>query len=720
MKDVHKLPLAIAISSAFLLSGCLGGSGSSSSSSSGTPGSPSDPAPGPGELFSYSVAVDLPDPVIAGSAPQSLAERLVNTALNTLISQAFAQVVDAGRNIQPDDISLRRFGSDGEDETLADTEVTPEEDGTFTVQSPQGPANDIYVQVNADNFSLRVPASQSNLVANPITTLITQQIANRLAQLEDLNLEEINALVESIEQLAEDDSVRGAIEMAVFNSANTEQLLNELNVQLSAVVNQALDDFTTPAADGTAASNSSGEFYVRGLSLGVFSDDAFGNGGGLLTGTLVGTLSADFSASQAQITVNADEELDIEFVHAFGVDNLTVLARSLSESESDTLPLDARGILVPEQSSFGDYDIENSTDSSDFYCLTQLNADCTDREYIASVRASAAGPANSPYATLATSFFDTREVRDRADNNRLIARVVGGGLEVLIKKPTSNATINGDYGIIEVSNVSFNGNPGEMELENYLLEASFDGNGEITFCEPLSRFVFASLDTVSPSFSQETADCSAPANQETVGYTLASNGELVLGSDEDDPLHGWLSDDGLTFLAGFEDPSLAEVLDADGSLELGSGETQTLIGVKRAGNIDLSGSNYRLIALGTNVESNQIGTHLISAGSLRFDGQGEPSISASLVLQNINDGGLAYSNNNFPLDLATLDSHLSDGKIELEGEYTVTTPPLGTFDFSASGYVQEDGRMIILSHLLETSGAQLSGVMLAVCTNCND
>lgn len=236
MIDFQKWPLAVAVSSALVLGGCLGGSGSSSSSSSGGTGGGADPGPGPGELFTYTVSVEQPSAPLAGQTDVSIAERLVSAALNTLISQALAQVADV--IVQPEDLSVRRFVEDGDDEELEGTEVT-EDDGVFTVQSPQGPAGDVYIQVNLGSFAYTVPASRDSLVANPITTLITQQIANRLGQLDELTLDEINELVERIELLAEDEEVRNAIDAAVFGANNTDQLLAALNTQLSAVVPQS-------------------------------------------------------------------------------------------------------------------------------------------------------------------------------------------------------------------------------------------------------------------------------------------------------------------------------------------------------------------------------------------------------------------------------------------------------------------------------------------------
>ena len=233
MIDFQKWPLAVAVSSALVLGGCLGGSGSSSSSSSGGTGGGADPGPGPGELFTYTVSVEQPSAPLAGQTDVSIAERLVSAALNTLISQALAQVADV--IVQPEDLSVRRFVEDGDDEELEGTE----DDGVFIVQSSQGPAGDVYIQVNLGSFAYTVPASRDSLVANPITTLITQQIANRLGQLDELTLDEINELVERIELLAEDEEVRNAIDAAVFGANNTDQLLAALNTQLSAVVPQS-------------------------------------------------------------------------------------------------------------------------------------------------------------------------------------------------------------------------------------------------------------------------------------------------------------------------------------------------------------------------------------------------------------------------------------------------------------------------------------------------
>ncbi len=716
MIDFQKWPLAVAVSSALVLGGCLGGSGSSSS---GGTGGGADPGPGPGELFTYTVSVEQPSPLIDAQINTSTAERLVSAALNSLISQALAQVADV--IVQPEDLSVRRFVEDGDDEELEGTEVT-EDDGVFIVQSPQGPAGDVYIQVNLGSFAYTVPASRDSLVANPITTLITQQIANRLGQLDELTLDEINELVERIELLAEDEEVRNAIDAAVFGANNTDQLLAALNTQLSAVVNQALDDYTTPAASSNVASNANGTLYARGISIGVFADDAFSGGGGVLTGQRVNLITANFGTNSVDAEIKADEELEIEFVHNFGQDqgNLTVLANVLEEDDSFTLPLDARGILLPEEAQFGPYDADTANDGSNFYCVTQQQAECTDRLYVASSRVSAAGPSNNPFSTMVGGDFVTREVRDLADNNSLVVRVLEGNLEVIIQQPTSTvspADLSGDYDLLEFANSSFNGNPGEMELESYLLEASFDGNGGITFCEPLARHVVGNLNVFSPQFSEERTDCSDANNQESVDYSLSSNGALELDPDGDTPPGGWLSADGLTFVVGYEDPNLEDVIDAGYDLEVSDGSTQTIIGVKRAGNIDLAGRNYRLLATGANADNNFVGMHLITAGSLRFDSQGEPSISASLAIQNVNESGLVAANNNFPLDLSTLDSTLSAGKLSLAGEYSVNGTPI---DFNADGYVQEGGRLIILSHLLESGDTSMTGLMMAVCTNCND
>lgn len=705
MRHFNKWPLAVAVSSALVLAGCFGGSGGSSSSRSSNEG---PAAPEPSTSFTYVVSVDVPDSnTVAALPPQGRLELVLSGVINSLIGQALAELVDS---VQPGDFSLKRYSAEGDDEEL---EISVEQDGTtYEISSEHGPATDTYLEVSLGNVpgvspgvSLRVPANGESLVMDPVTTLVTQQIASRLAELDQLTLDEIDEVIEQVRAIAEDPEVAAAIEAAIYSASSTDDLLDLVGQQLSAAVEELLDNATAPPASASATA-ASGKFNVHGLSLGLYGDEKFG-GGGYLTGDFTGSPTLTFGSDTVEFQVAAESELTTEFVHQMGA-NAEVLFRGWTDDEPDsgTLSLDGRGIFMPEFEEFGPYDQDDMPDGPDFYCVTQSN-DCTDREFEAASRLLAAGPAASPLSTLIGASFSTREVLD--GDNSVVVKVLNAGLEVLIREAASQPALTGRYGMIELAVDSENTvGSAFLDVGTYLLEAEFDGAGNVSFCEPLARYTFSNLAAGGTSITTETEDECATAD-----YILASNGALILDSEDEIPSEGWLAEDGLTFVTGSRHPDMAAVLTAGGWLEQSWGNSQFLLGLKLADSNALAGKRYRLIAVGLNADAGELGMHRVQSGSLSFDEQGQPSLSASLLTQVVTPAGLGGGSAHVPVNPGGLSMTLDSGAVSLSGT-------LGDDEFSASGFVRADSRVIVLNHLISGTDLALNGLMIAVCTNCED
>ncbi|WVM87747.1 hypothetical protein UMZ34_14765 [Halopseudomonas pachastrellae] len=108
----------------------------------------------------------------------------------------------------------------------------------------------------------------------------------------------------------------------------------------------------------------------------------------------------------------------------------------------------------------------------------------------------------------------------------------------------------------------------------------------------------------------------------------------------------------------------------------------------------------------------------LSAGSLRFDAEGNAEMSAAWHWQQVTESGFSDSSLNEQFNLA-FDTDFDEGALQLQAVQDNNDG--GQLTFTADGYVQEGERLIVLGASGENSdGGDFSGMMIGVCTNCDE
>ena len=333
------------------------------------------------------------------------------------------------------------------------------------------------------------------------------------------------------------------------------------------------------------------------------------------------------------------------------------------------------------------------------------------------MRFSAAGPASAPLDVMVGSQFYTREVRDDLNTPQL--QVLNQTLDVMLRRASQTPTVDGKYGVIELL---FEG--GDTDLDIYVYNNLLDIDGaQGSYCEQGRRNLEINPQLLSYQFDRFTYQaCQGDAGWDwddpNVGesgsfpISVASDGKLVL----DDELEGHASPDGRTLLLG-----LASTDPLDDAIEENDGEQhfrQLLLAVKPASSNNLANRQYRLMAIGMYSESGVVEPTRLNAGSLRFDADGNAQMTAAWHWQQVSESGFAESSVNEQFSLA-FETAFDEGALALRAVQSNNDG--GVLTFTADGYVQEGERLIVLGASGENSdGGDFTGMMIGVCTNCDE
>lgn len=695
MHSYRKWPLALAISSALTLTACGGGGGGSNGG-----GAPA--------TTTFNLTVGTPTTVT--STPTNAQERLVAALIDFLITPALADTFD---DLNPSTFIVKTINADGSTSELTyGDDFSAERNGAgYTLELPFAARFNSYVEIPLpSNIVYQVPTTRTDLQANPLTTFVTQQIASRVAQFDQLTLEEVDEIIETVIEMASDPQVQLLLEQAINTSSSTDQLLETIGAQLSASIEQALDDKAAPPLTNAQTSAASGNYYSSSLTIGGAASEA--------AGLLVGGFSTDdvalsVSNGTGNYSVAANSDFDFEISSTLGAyAGTTARARLDDEADNGSFKVDSRGFTFPEVEDLGPY--EKGTD--DVLACETVSAACTDREYEIGSRATAAGPADAPFNTVVRTAFYTRDVRD-AENEQLL-QVFNGDIGLLVKKSTSTPPLDGHYGAVEM--LAF-GEGGFLGMEVYTTALQFNGATSVSFCEKVQRWIEIEMDTLNNDADIERAVGCVDAGSDDV--VLSSDGAL----DVDHELLGWLSPDGLTLVTSAERPLDRTVLLAEQEthMQTEGGERQYLMAVKTAQNADLSNRQYRMVAVGLLSEDGAVvEPHRLNAGYLTFDDQGQASLSTAWMWQSIDSNGFGDASLN---DQITFEFSSDDIELDADtGALSLNTSVMDGSDsvfLSADGWVQEGGRLIILGNDVQTSGSSsvlMYGVMIGVCTNCDE
>lgn len=700
MHTPRKWPLALAISSTLTLTACLGGGGG---------GGGGDSAGG-AATTRYSLTVGTPATTTA--RPTTAQERIAQALLDFLITPALADTFD---DLDPATFRVITINADGSLVELGEDEFTAEADSDgsgYILELPFGSRINSYIEIPLPaGISYTTPTTRSDLFANPLTTFVTQQIASRTAQFDELSLEEVDQIIEIVLEMANDPVVQAELEQAINSSASTEQLLEQVGAKLSAAIEQQFEDKAAPALDSNAANQASGGYYSESVTVGGYSDLGAGI---LLGGNRSSAVELDITGDTGTFNVPADTAEEMEIVVGLGAySNTYTRAWIDDEADSGSFGADARGILFAESEELEDYEKDSGDVDS---CETQTAA-CRDREYSGALRFSAAGPASAPLDVMVGSQFYTREVRDDLNTPQL--QVLNQTLDVMLRRASQTPTVDGKYGVIELL---FEG--GDTDLDIYVYNNLLDIDGaQGSYCEQGRRNLEINPQLLSYQFDRFTYQaCQGDAGWDwddpNVGesgsfpISVASDGKLVL----DDELEGHASPDGRTLLLG-----LASTDPLDDAIEENDGEQhfrQLLLAVKPASSNNLANRQYRLMAIGMYSESGVVEPTRLNAGSLRFDADGNAQMTAAWHWQQVSESGFAESSVNEQFSLA-FETAFDEGALALRAVQSNNDG--GVLTFTADGYVQEGERLIVLGASGENSdGGDFTGMMIGVCTNCDE
>ena len=699
MHTPRKWPLALAISSTLTLTACLGGGGGGGGDSAGG-----------AATTRYSLTVGTPATTTA--RPTTAQERIAQALLDFLITPALADTFD---DLDPATFRVITINADGSLVELGEDEFTAEADSDgsgYILELPFGSRINSYIEIPLPaGISYTTPTTRSDLFANPLTTFVTQQIASRTAQFDELSLEEVDQIIEIVLEMANDPVVQAELEQAINSSASTEQLLEQVGAKLSAAIEQQFEDKAAPALDSNAANQASGGYYSESVTVGGYSDLGAGI---LLGGNRSSAVELDITGDTGTFNVPADTAEEMEIVVGLGAySNTYTRAWIDDEADSGSFGADARGILFAESEELEDYEKDSGDVDS---CETQTAA-CRDREYSGALRFSAAGPASAPLDVMVGSQFYTREVRDDLNTPQL--QVLNQTLDVMLRRASQTPTVDGKYGVIELL---FEG--GDTDLDIYVYNNLLDIDGaQGSYCEQGRRNLEINPQLLSYQFDRFTYQaCQGDAGWDwddpNVGesgsfpISVASDGKLVL----DDQLEGHASPDGRTLLLG-----LASTDALDDAIEENDEEQhfrQLLLAVKPASSNNLANRQYRLMAIGMYSESGVVEPTRLNAGSLRFDADGNAQMTAAWHWQQVSESGFAESSVNEQFSLA-FETAFDEGALALRAVQSNNDG--GVLTFTADGYVQEGERLIVLGASGENSdGGDFTGMMIGVCTNCDE
>lgn len=700
MHTPRKWPLALAISSTLTLTACLGGGG----------GGGGGDSTGDATTTRYSLTVGTPTTTTA--LPTTAQERIAQALLDFLITPALADTFD---DLDPATFRVITINADGSLVELGEDEFTAEADSDgsgYILELPFGSRINSYIEIPLPaGISYTTPTTRSDLFANPLTTFVTQQIASRTAQFDELSLEEVDQIIEIVLEMANDPVVQAELEQAINSSASTEQLLEQVGAKLSAAIEQQFEDKAAPALESSAANQASGGYYSESVTVGGYSDLGAGI---LLGGNRSSAIELDITGDTGTFSVPADTFKEMEIVVGLGAYSNTYSRAWIDdEADSGNFGADARGILFAESEELEDY--EKGSDDVDS-CETQTAA-CRDREYNSALRFTAAGPASAPLDVMVGSEFYTREVRDDLNTPQL--QVLNQTLDVMLRRASQTPTVDGKYGVIELL---FEG--GDTDLDIYVYNSLLDIDGaQGSYCEQGRRNLEINPQLLSYQFDRFTYQaCQGDAGWDwddpNVGesgsfpISVASDGKLVL----DDELEGHASPDGRTLLLG-----LASTDALDDGIEENDGEQhfrQLLLAVKPASSNNLANRQYRLMAIGMYSESGVVEPTRLNAGSLRFDTDGNAQMTAAWHWQQVTESGFAESSVNEQFSLA-FETAFDEGALALRAVQNNNDG--GVLTFTADGYVQEGERLIVLGASGENSdGGDFTGMMIGVCTNCDE
>jgi len=721
--EIHrKAPLSVAIATVLALSGCLGGGGGGGGGGDGSAGNGGGGTPPETGTTNFTLSIETPDQTLVTQAPSSNSERLLSVLINALVPPAFAQAIndlrpDAFRVeiINGDDNGTPDDPSDDRNQVLQggdDFAVTQDGD-QYVLGLPFQPQVNSFIGVEVSpGMEFTVITHAESLVANPVTTFITRVISSYAGQLDELSLEELDELIEDIFELASDETIQAEILKAYQQSTDTEEMLVGIGAQLAATIENRVDEAVTPPLAPSAASQAIGDYHFLGFSIGAYSNT---DSGGLLLGGHNSNASLRVNGDSATLSPDGPTQ-EFEAVYPFG--GAGVVKVELLEDDTSSIAIDSRGLLNPESEMVRDY----QQGSYDVATCEQATASCRDRDYSSAIRMLAAGPAGGRFNTLIGSSYNDREVTT-ADGD-IALKVVGGFLDIAVRKPSAPIELRGDYGTLEYTMEVEDDDPDVVDFEAWLVGMRY-GSTHVSYCDAANLDLEVSTSTLDHVFERmDPEDGACLFGQGQRAYELDENGRLTIPQPEGPAIEGWVSADGLTILMVAQDPDEDDLI--EGYAEVDDGHRDALISVKLDKELDtLANRRYRLFGLaldGRRIQGGAgvAGINRFIAGTLEFDGAGKAAIQASAQgeLAAFDGDRFGFNNLQQSFEIPAASIALEDGVLRATTTLTGGSGSAGS-TLTLEGFVQEGGRVLLLNRHLAYGTGNLLGPVIAVCTNCD-
>jgi uncharacterized protein YdeI (BOF family) len=268
MKPMKHWMLALAASSALVLTGCGGSSGSSSSTPDDETGDGGND--GGTEVTTIEGTAKAP----AGSVAQLQPQSTLQIALNFLAPPAAAAITGL-QPVEGADVELVRVDNNGDQIgdvlATAKTSIT----GVYTLEIPEGVslAGNLVVRIQGSNAEMRSQVVEQDVDINPLSEYVLQRFIENGTELDTLNTDTVLTL-------------RGkAEEFDIAATADLSSMLEKLDQEIGEFVDGQVDRITSDTADVTEIAGdwrgSALKFFLGDddgdRSSGFFAAEAYGD-----------------------------------------------------------------------------------------------------------------------------------------------------------------------------------------------------------------------------------------------------------------------------------------------------------------------------------------------------------------------------------------------------------------------------------------------------------
>lgn len=572
--------LALAASSALVLTGCGGSSGSSSSNTS------DESDGGGGETTSITGTAEAPAGTVAQLEPRSP----LQIALNFLAPPAAAAITGL-EPVEGADVELIRVDNDGNPTgdvlATARTSIT----GDYTLDIPEGVslAGNLVVRIQGANTEMRSQAVEQDVDINPLSEYVLQRFIAKGTALDTLETDNVLTL-------------RGkAEEFDIAATADLSTMLERLDQEIGEFVDGQVDRISSDTADVTEIA---GDWRSNAIEFGI-GDDNGARAYGFFDAEVFGDNFTFSDQGNGVVTITEDSRASAE-AQIGGQDGSTWLNywEDLPETgDDDSFNADylATGELYLE------FPFEEEISGDGQYgfryppgVLRMQKAPNTAAFFFV---------ASDPVVRYLTDDSGAVDPEQKDGNEILYS------LETFVRQPESAtvADMTGNFGRVYLGTY-FEGNVYEVENEHNVI--TFNGASDSTIDIGTEQFM-----SLSRSFSNTTFSSDSSGAEAGVPFTIQSDGSI--DSIGGETANAFVNEDFDIVLAGEfdgEDGNYAEI------------SNTLMVQLPTDGAPDLAGRSYRVKFLAVEMY-NTYGLTLNRSrfnSTLSFNSAGEPDLDLNI------------------------------------------------------------------------------------------